>query len=468
MRRMKIFMYTIIITLSCTSMIHANSGPSYWRGYPSLETLAVEKNSPIEVESEKLVFDFSKEEYINKGDYNLSGLVSATYTMTNPTENKENVQMAFPFIATMSNFNPDEIIIKTGEEKVPYEVFIGDEIRLKNRKVEETEENRLDFNKILSSINKGIYSPAYFDYDEVGTLYKYSIKTLGEEVNIEIDYAYDREKTKVISKGFNGGSFGGEDNKESIFAWIREDEILEVFVVGEEIEIGINGYSDGEKKQPTDKYSYELTTEEISLGAYLNKEAEIYKEQYVYNEHLSENQIFNLYARNLDELIEKDVMNFWIDQMYALNDIDRVFVLVYDVEFTAKSSEEISVTYLTRGTMDSVETKEPLNTFEYLLSPASNWASFNDLTIEIIPPKKYPYIVSSSLDLIRNEDGRYIAEFTALPSEDLSFTLYSKEEVTFLDKVERQVYYARYFLPLLTGLIAPILVVGLKRKINSK
>lgn len=468
MRRMKIFMYTIIITLLCSSMIHANSGPSYWRGYPSSEILAVEEDSPIEVENEKLLFDFSKDEYINKGDFSISGLVSATYDMTNPTDNKEIVQMAFPFISSINDFNPDEIVIRSDNVNIPFEVFIGDEIRLKNRKDEETEENRLDFEKILNSINKGVYSPAYFDYDEIGTLHKYSIKTLGEEVNIEIDYIYDREKTKVISKGFNGGSFGGEDNKERISSWIRDNETLEVLVIGEEIELGINGFRDGEKKAKSDKYSYELTIEEVTIGDYLKKEAEIYKEQYGFNEYLAENQIFNLYARTLDELIQENIMNLWIDQLYGIGSMDRIFVLLYEVEFLPQSSREISVSYLTKGTMDSVETKEPLHSFEYLLNPASNWAGFKELSIEIKPPKEHPYIVASSLELIKNKDGTYTGEYTELPKEDLSFTLYSKEEITFKDKVERQLYNLRYYLPIIIPMVAPILILGLKRIIKSR
>ncbi len=468
MRKPNFFIIILILSISLTSIVHSNSGPTYWRGYPSLEILAVEEDSFIEVENEKLIFDFSKEEYINKGDYSISGLVTATYAMTNPTENMERVQMAFPFISSINDFNPNEIVIRSEDVNIPFEVFIGEEIMLKNRKGEETKENRLDFEKILSSINKGIYSPAYFDYDEIGTLHKYSIKTLVEEVNIEIDYTYDREKTKVISKGFNAGYFGGEDNKERISSWIRDNEILEVFVIGEEIELGINGFRDGEKKAKSDKYSYELTIEEVTIGDYLKKEAEIYNEQYGYNEYLAENQVFNLYASTLDELIQDNIMNLWIDQLYGIGSVDRIFVLLYEVEFLPQSSKEISVSYLTKGTMDSVETKEPLHSFEYLLNPASNWASFKDLTIEIKPPKEHPYIVASSLELIKNKDGTYTGEYKLLPSEDLTFTLYSKEEITFKDKVERQLYNSRYFIPIIIPMVASIIIIGLKRIFKSR
>lgn len=464
MRKHSTIIIILILLFTFISGAYANSGPAYWRGYPAIEVLSIEENSTIEIENEKLVFDFSKEEYINKGDYSISGLVTATYKMTNPTSNPETVQMAFPFISSLNHFNPDEIAIRSDGNNIPFQIYIGNDIRLKNKKNVETEENKLDFNKILSSINKEVYSPSYYNLDDIGTLYKYDVKAIEEEVRIAIDYTIDYEKTRVISKGFNGGSF--ENNTERIMSWVIDKEILEVFVLGEDIELGINAYADGEMTQETDSYSYELTTEEVSIGDYLNKEVGAYKEQFVYNDYLAENQIFNLYAMTLDELIEKDIVNLWIDQLFSIGSLDRIFVLLYESEFLPESSKDISVSYLARGTMDSVETKEPLYSFEYLLNPAENWANFKDLSIEIKPPKEHPYILESSLELVRNEDGTYTGEFESLPNEDFSFTLFSKEEITLIDKIERQLYYLPHFLPIL-GMIIPVLVAVVRRMVKK-
>jgi hypothetical protein len=453
MRKHNIPILVLILLITTTSIVYANSGPTYWRGYPSLEVLSIDKNSPIEIENEKLIFDFSKEEYINKGDYSLSGLVTAIYKMKNPTNNQEKVQMAFPFISSLDHFNPEEIAIKSDGNNIPFQIYIGKDIKLKNRKNVETEENILDFNKILSSINKEVYSPSYYNLDDIGTLYKYDVRAIGEEVKIAIDYTIDYEKTKVISKGFNGGSI--KDNTERIMSWVSDKEILEVFVLGEDIELGINAYIDGEMTQETDNYSYELTTEKVSIRDYLNKEVEAYKEQFVYNDYLAENQIFNLCAMTLDELIEKDVLNLWIDELFSISSLDRIFVLLYEIEFLPESSKDISVSYLTRGTMDSVETKKPLYSFEYLLNPASNWANFKDLSIEIKPPTEHPYILDSSLELVRSEDGTYTGEFESLPNEDFSFTLFSKEQITFMDKMERKLY---YYLPIILPFIVASIV----------
>lgn len=453
MRKHNIPILVLILLITTTPIVYANSGPTYWRGYPSLEVLSIDKNSPIEIENEKLIFDFSKEEYINKGDYSLSGLVTAIYKMKNPTNNQEKVQMAFPFISSLDHFKPEEIAIKSDGNNIPFQIYIGKDIKLKNRKNVETEENILDFNKILSSINKEVYSPSYYNLDDIGTLYKYDVRAIGEEVKIAIDYTIDYEKTKVISKGFNGGSI--KDNTERIMSWVSDKEILEVFVLGEDIELGINAYIDGEMTQETDNYSYELTTEKVSIRDYLNKEVEAYKEQFVYNDYLAENQIFNLCAMTLDELIEKDVLNLWIDELFSISSLDRIFVLLYEIEFLPESSKDISVSYLTRGTMDSVETKKPLYSFEYLLNPASNWANFKDLSIEIKPPTEHPYILDSSLELVRSEDGTYTGEFESLPNEDFSFTLFSKEQITFMDKMERKLY---YYLPIILPFIVASIV----------
>ncbi|HOC09677.1 MAG TPA: hypothetical protein PKN88_09140, partial [Bacillota bacterium] len=51
-------LYAALI-ISLSSSAFANSGPTYWQGYPSAGMMAVDGNCPISVVGEDLVFDFS-------------------------------------------------------------------------------------------------------------------------------------------------------------------------------------------------------------------------------------------------------------------------------------------------------------------------------------------------------------------------------------------------------------------------
>lgn len=467
-RKDKLALMVLILLISFNSIAHANSGPTYWSGYPGIDVLAVEENSPIVVESEELQFNFMGDGFKDYIDYSLGCLVTARYLMSNPTDKMETVQMAFPFISTLKDFNTNDIIIREDPVSIPYTVYIGDVIKSKGRKAVETGDDKLKFDNIVYSITTQVYTPKNYNLDEVGTLYTYDIKTKEDKINIAIEYTVDYEKTKVISKGFNG--FQGNGNEVKEIARIYDNEILELFVIGEDLDLNINCYSDGELTKKTDKYSYDLTIEKISVRDYISKEVEAYKDKVTYNDYLAKNQLFNLWAKTLDELIEKDVMNLWADEFYALDYQERIFVLLYEIEILPQSSKFTSVSYVAKGTMDRTETKEPLYTFEYLLNPANKWADFKDLNIEIIPPKEHPYIVESSIHLTRNEDGVYTGKFSSLPKEDLSFTLYSKEKVTFLDKVEREISNLSYIHPIEIGILILLIIpfIGLKSKLNRK
>lgn len=462
-----IFIITLIMLISFVNLGYANSGPTFWHGYPSLEILSIEENSPIVVENEDLIFDFSKDEYLEYGDYSISGLVTAIYRMSNQSSEDQTVQMAFPIISSLRRFNPEEIDIKIDNKSIPFDIYIGDEVgNIRNRK-DDQEDDRLDFEQILKSINREVYLPQNYDLNEIGTLYTYNVsRTSEEDVNFVIEYTYDREKTRLITKGFNGY---WEDNGEiRISSWIHDKEILEIYVIGEDIDFNIRVFTDGELSKVTDAYSYELKKDDISLEDYLKKSIVEYKDFDRYNDYLADNQLLNLVYKGLDDIIEHNVVNLWIDELFSLDDLDRIILLIYEVNFSKESGREVSVSYLSRGTMDRTSTYDPLYTFDYLLNPAERWAGFTNLNIEIRPPKSNPYIVDSSIDLFKNEDGNYIGNFESLPDKDLSFTLYSKEEITFMDKVKRKVDNLAYALPFIIAIGVPFLISLIKKVIRAR
>ena len=438
------------ILLMTSGALYANSGPIYWNGYPSFEILAIEKNSPIIVDEEDLIFDFTREEYISQNNYSISGLTTVKYTMSNPTDDILITQMAFPFVSMVKDFNSEGISIEVDGEKIPFEVFLGDTL-LDSRRNQEVDGNEhLDPNSIVSNIYSLEYTPKNYDLDETGKLYTYDIAPTGkDELMIVIgDYTYNREKTRIMTKGFNG--YNNVEGEESINTCIKGSEELEILVFGEDVDFSFSAYLDKEQTKETDEYSLNICTQEISLRDYLSKEVEVYEKEIGYLDKIADNQIFNIVLEKLDEFIEQNIINLDINQLFSLDYSERFFILIYDVEFQSNSTNDVSVSYYSQGSMNMWDTIDPIYTFDYILNPAKNWVSFNDLNIEIRPPAKYPYIIDSSIELEREEDGSYSANFDSLPEENLNFSLYYQEEVTFMDKVKglfsRNSYFGRNIL----------------------
>ena len=470
MMKKSIILALIFIILISSVSVYANSGPTNWKGAPSSEILTIDENSPIIVENEDLLFDFTKEEHTSYIRYIMSGLTKAKYTMSNPSENKQTVQMAFPFLSEVLAFNSEEISIEVDEEQIPYEIYLGDTMLDARRRLGDDE--YLDFSSIVESISSSEYKPKNYDLDQIGTLYTLEVAPSSKDgISIVIDdFTYDRNKTRTMSKGFNGYRYNdGIESIESMDTWIYEKEELEILVFGDDIEFNIRAYLDGERSEETDDYSLDLSTKEISLRDYLLKEVEIYEKEIDYLDKLADNQIFNIVLKKLDDSIENNVIDHGIDQLFSLDYSDRFFLLIYDVEFGAHSTNDLSVTYISRGDMDMFSTRNPIYTFYYILNPANNWALFKNINIEVRPPAQHPYIIDSSIELERNDHGIYTANLTSLPEGDFTFSLYSKEKVTVWDKIYEFLRWNSYISIFLAWIISFIIVRIYKRlKVNKE
>lgn len=455
-------MVLILCILLMNIPVYANSGPSYWEGKQSSEILTIDDNSPIYVESEDLIFDFTDEDYNN---YSLSAKVTAKYMMSNDTENAENVQMAFPFISSIGSFNPEAIHIKAEDEELEFQIFLGD--MLNSRTIKDEDDMHFDFSSIAKSITSLEYIPKNYKLDDKGTLHTYDLNSNDENnLNVAIGQSSDENKSRIIAKGFNG--FQMSDGVESYISRNIENIELEMFVIGEDVELIFKAYSDVDLKDETDKYSLDLSSKEISIRDYINDVVEIFKEEVDCLDYLADNQIFNLIAKQLDFDIGKNTLNMEKESLISRNFDDMFIVLIYQVDFQANSKRDISVSYNSSGTMDKTETKEPVYTFAYILNPAKNWASFKNLNIEIKPPVTSSNIIDSSLELTRKEDGTYVGNFETLPDEDFFFSLYHNEKITTMDKIKGSLsrnYYGVFILVmfLLAVLIGSIIVISFNK-----
>lgn len=446
--------------------VSANSGPVYWQGYPSAEIMAVEQNSPIIVEKEHLVFDFSGSDH---SDHSISGEVTASYEMRNPTSAPLSVQMAFPFVGSIGSFATEEdIVITAGDSMLPYAVYIGDVVDSYGNPRYEEKESTFNFDSIISSITTAPAQAENFAGDERGKLYIINVKPTSEQrINFAADFTLNHEKTKVLTNGFNRYERDGE--KTRIGAWCYEPRTLQILVLGEDMDVRISAYSDGELKEQTDLFDCQVSTREVELKTYLQEFIKQNTRVKNIDQHF-ETQLYNLYAEALDRLFTQNMGFASEDDLLAPEYYKRILTLLYTVEFPPDSKKEVSVSYRTSGTMDKTKTApKPLYSFDYILNPAENWSGFNNLNIKIITPETAPYIVRSSMQLTKEAERTYTAELAGLPGDDLSFTLYEKEQVTLFDQAAGSLHNTfGYFTLLLFPavflfMIMIIIVVVLKR-----
>jgi len=449
MKRLVSVLVLAAVLLLQTVPASRNAGPTRWEGYPSSSVLAVEPGTPIRVDSERLVFDFSvNDDPVTKKDYDvgwvIGGRVTASYDMANPTDRMQRVQMAFPFIGSLASLSTQNIEVYAGEKAVPFGIYPG-------RAVESDHDYYgndgsagkvvFDFDAILADISDDAFVSRHFTKSEQGTLYTVTVTPASDQpVYFALDYEKDAAKTNVIATGFSGHEWRAENVRNS--KWCYGTETFELFVLGEPIDIRDSAFLDGEQTKQTDAYSMEVETDHMSVYAYIVERlaksmlAGRDQEQAAGALKLSDMQMYNVYAREIDRRFAASdgfASNFDLSDAWH---VDRILTLLYSVDFPADSTQRVSVSYKAFGSMNMRETSRPMYSFDYIFNPANRWHSFKDLTISVIPPKIAPFLIKSNAAFDREEDGTYTAYFESLPDEDLTFTLYERADISVIEKVK--------------------------------
>ena len=150
---------------------------------------------------------------------------------------------------------------------MPYNLYIGDVVDSYGASIEDREPS-FDFNDIVSTITDELYKAENFTESEKGKLYTIEVKpTTDQRINFAVDFNFDSKKTKVLTYGFNRYERNGKITR--IAAWCYEPEVLEIYVLGEDIDLNINAYTDGELRQKTDLFTHQISTKEVELKPYL-------------------------------------------------------------------------------------------------------------------------------------------------------------------------------------------------------
>lgn len=458
MKKLLSAVFSVLLLIPATS---ANSAPSYWRAYPSSEVLAVDSDCPITVEGEQLTFDFSDNpEY--GSDYSLAARVTAAYEMANPTAETHSVQMAFPFVATVSRLSVSQVNIECDGQRVPYEVYLDPETADSGEDAAE----QFSYGGV-GQIQRQELSVPGFDLSKDATLYRFFPASSGaEEQELTLTFRADPEKVRVLGSGFTRFSYS-DDGVCTLGAEISDRFSAELLVLGDELSYDC-ALSD-ENGNPTDSSLCEARRETVVPRRYLLDRLREQLDAQT-SAAISDIQLLNLCLAKFDAYSAGTgfaVLGDLTGAIYA----DRIVTLVYTVDFSPESARKVSISYPASGIMDRRETVTPTYRYTYLLSPAKNWADFGTLDIRVIPPDRVPYLIDSSLSMTRDEIGSYTTALDGLPDEELTFTLYAKQSISVLDRLQKAwsgLPYLLFFLwPLLAVLMvatAILILVAVKRK----
>lgn len=442
--------FLMILVALQTTVVFANSAPTYWEGYPYSEVLLVDDSSPISIINETLLFDFSAK-VKDRHSFTPSASVTAAYTMKNTSPSDRSVQMAFSLVSSLSEFSVKDLTIESDGKPVAYQIYPAMD------EVEQGYDSDQEFRYGGFNISTAELELQGIDLNQKAQLIRYRVKPVtGKDLRFEVSFKVDPQKTRLIGKNFNMASYT-EGKGASIGAGIfgEQEQMMEILVLGEPGTLKTEVLTQDGKK--ADLSDFRLESEEMSVAPreYLMDHIRRQLDSDIGNA-IDDTQLLNLYLNRIfyDGLVAGYSL---MDEVLSTSHADRIITLLYTVDFPADAEKTVRVGYVTGGTMDRRETSMPKYLYTYLLSPAKHWQSFGKLELEIRTPRDAPYLIESTLPLELQGEQRYTAVLDGLPEQELQFTLYSKEQVSTLDKVQKSLDGLQY-LPMLIWIIWPILL----------
>ncbi|MEA5018598.1 MAG: hypothetical protein VB009_07820 [Erysipelotrichaceae bacterium] len=427
----------IVLLLVSFQSVMANSTPTYWQGDNLGEVLIMDENVDIAVINENIIFDFT-DKTISTGSYWLTGKVDVVYQMHNSTSQATTVEMVFPFIDSIDHFKSELLSVAFDQELIDFKLLI--------------DQNEYDESKSyddLSGLKRNL-DEYWLDINDNAVLYQIDLK-VDQNSYFVIDLNYLDDSSKVMGFGQISGYQYVNQNNHLLSGWVYDDQTLYLLVLNGDIDIKINGYSD---YQATNKIELDHVTSktDVSLKDHLLNFIRSKLDENI-SQSFDDVQLLNLLAGYLSHTTDKYMQDYDLTSLFYQK---RLFFLNYEVTFNSEQTHELAISYLINGTMDKSETVAPTHSFTYLLSPAKNWAGFNDLTIDIYTSNESPYIIKSSLAFDKMSANHYQYKSALLPNDELSFTLYQNEKISLGDRVMYRLNrwsYGLYFL-------APFVVFG--------
>ena len=472
MKKLLCIMCLTMLILSFALPVSANSAQMFWYGVDSTGAVIVDGESPIVVEHEQLIFDipeFPSNHYSSEEEFlAYDGKVTAEYTFYNPSDMTVTATLAFPFGNLPGYAQGYSDVDK-------YNILVnGDEIEAEIRHTLSDSYGKFDIKTDLSLLSDGYVNDRFYNPDLPVTVYQWSIGGIPGDVKWPVHVACD------IPKGENGRVYYFPDQNSGhlqddgdyrIGSFVRKNgQSIILYVFGEPLSAlpewkfyKDGGAEDEERINGTATFGSKETMrfEDFAFRNY-DEESGVSKTDW-YNAVIAEiNSDATKYSNYpiVDLYRYESHFNGYLMRWYKYNvTLDAKEKLVNSV--TAPIYPNIDMTYV-----------PTVNKYTYLLSPASSWAEFGNLDIEINTPY---YVTESSLGDFEKTDGGYRMNLKGLPEGELIFSLSTEENPTPRSKtpqgiMKNIVYFLAFFgLPIIVGiaiitLITVVVVLIVKRK----
>ncbi|MGN0806103.1 MAG: hypothetical protein ACI4MC_03615 [Candidatus Coproplasma sp.] len=394
----------------------ANSGPPWEEGITSTGIHCVHESSVLQVQSETLTFNIGTPLYELQEGEKFNSTVTAEYTFYNPTADTVNTQMAFP-IGLVPYYAQDNAKIDKIENPITVD---GQPVEYSVRHTYGTYNS---FEEDVKKIKDGYYETDFFKVDLLVTEYVFKANLLNDLGSATFK---DSATFKVKMPQSTGTRFfGNTDGNSNFNYYLYNGEKFSIFVLGNDLDISNLNWS-------ITRYS-SLYGREIEVNGSVTLEKKMESTTF-------KNYVLQGYDSK-SEVSEVDFYNAMFDLIYtdgvwagygttpSGNNFTEWYVYETSVEGGGTFKNAVTATlYPTVYHNFSPYIYE----YNYYLSPAKEWASFGNLTVNINTSQymqKCDYYDPADTEnsIFQKTETGYSATFTSLPTTELSFKTCSVE-----------------------------------------
>lgn len=379
----------------------ANSVQRYFEGIDSSGAIVTMENCPVVVDKEDLDFYIYYQDKSNsQGQYEQFGSVCATHTFRNPSENTINMDVVFPYGYKDEN--------KSDKDDCSVSVD-GAQIAWRTRYTH-IDYYPFDIERDLSSLSDDFVQDSFFATTQ--KVYKYTYSVSDTAQGLDLTFEYDRNWERKVVCDFHSQR---EGNKQQIVMSTAGKPQLVFYVVGEDLDIAacdvtvIGGQKGGHLSL--------VSRQEQTFGdelAYVNRPA---------GSDVLDIDWYNALANTFNSLHDRTVINplefvisrypefslfRWCQYTLSIAPGQTVVNSVTVPLFPARNERYIPAVY----------------EFIYYLSPATTWAGFKDLTVNIHTDG---YLLNYAKKGFAKTDGGYTYHSDKLPEGELTFKICSEE-----------------------------------------
>lgn len=379
----------------------ANSVQRYFEGIDSSGAIVTMENCPVVVDKEDLDFYIYYQGKSNsQGQYEQFGSVCATYTFRNPSENTINMDVVFPYGYKDENkSNKDDCSVSVDGAQIAWRT-----------RYTHIDYYPFDIERDLSSLSDDFVQDSFFATTQ--KVYKYTYSVSGTAQGLDLTFEYDRNWARKVVCDFRSQR---EGNKQQIVMSTAGKPQLVFYVVGEDLDIAacdvtvIGGQKGGHLSL--------VSRQEQTFGdelAYVNRPT---------GSDVLDIDWYNALANTFNSLHDRAVINplefvisrypefslfRWCQYTLSIAPGQTIVNSVTVPLFPARNERYIPAVY----------------EFIYYLSPATTWAGFKDLTVNIHTDG---YLLNYAKKGFAKTDGRYTYHSDKLPDGELTFKICSEE-----------------------------------------